>query len=121
MKPLAVGALAAAATALVGCTTHPDPHDAAMCMAVTAACPSTPPSYASEIEPIVQTHCAVCHFPGTSIAPTDLSTYDQVRRQGGTALSEIQSCLMPPPDAGQLSEADRTAFVEWLRCGAPNN
>lgn len=115
-----LGALALVLLVL-GCTTSPGTNDAAMCTPVTAGCPSTPPSYASDIAPLIGSRCVVCHFPGTTIAPSDLSTYDQVRRQGGTALGMVQSCLMPPPDAGVLGEAERTELVEWLRCGAPNN
>jgi hypothetical protein len=98
------------------------PHtQRASCTSVEAICPTTQPSYATDIAPIVQERCVTCHYAGTAIAPTDLSTYALVRRQGGTILSELQSCMMPPPDAGVLDGTDRTTFVEWLRCGAPNN
>lgn len=107
---------------LAGCAPNAGPSDAgAACVSIGAACPSPAPSYATDIAPLVEARCVGCHFPGTVTAPTDLSTYPQLRRQGGTTLGVIQSCMMPPPDAGVLSEAERTTFVEWLRCGAPNN
>jgi len=106
---------------LLGACTSTGVSDAATCTSIEQSCPTTPPSYATDIAPVVQARCVVCHFPGTTIAPTDLSSYAQLRRQGGTALGQIQSCNMPPPDAGPLSADERTTFVEWLRCGAPNN
>jgi cytochrome c5 len=108
------------ALVLVACTSA-DPNDAAVCMQIEQGCPTTPPSYAGDVAPIVQARCVGCHFPGTTIAPSDLSSYAQLRPRAGTALGQVQSCNMPPPDAGVLSVDERTTFVEWLRCGAPND
>ncbi len=106
---------------LLSACTSSGASDAAMCTQIEQGCPSTPPSYATDVAPIVEARCVGCHFPGTTIAPDDLSTYSALRPRAGTALGQLQSCIMPPPDAGALSEDERTTFVEWLRCGAPNN
>jgi hypothetical protein len=35
--------------------------------------------------------------------------------------SVVTTCMMPPPDAGQLSSAEKQTLLEWTACSAPNN
>jgi hypothetical protein len=83
------------------------------------ACPSPAPSYSADVAPLVQRRCAPCHFPGGTAAEHNLATYDRVFAQRGIVLNQIYTCRMPP-DAPLVGE-ERTLFLEWLECDAPNN
>jgi hypothetical protein len=88
------------------------------------ACPSPPPSFATDVQPIVDSHCVDCHSAGGQEANRPLVTYADVARQNGssgTILSQIVNCQMPPADAPQLDQAAHDTLVAWLVCGAPDN
>ncbi len=51
----------------------------------------------------------------------DYSTYAGVHANFGAMLSTLAACLMPPPDAGQPTLAEREALLAWLVCAAPDN
>jgi MYXO-CTERM domain-containing protein len=113
--PLAVAAL------LAGCDGPPAtgacPND------LPAACPSPPPSWSRDVQPIVAAHCAVCHSP-TGINPTrPFTTWQQVDGQRGDILSQVYACKMPPPDGGVAPPVgtERALLLGWLVCGAPDN
>ncbi len=92
------------------------PHD------LPPSCPSPPPSWANEVQAIVSQRCNACHGAGgIEQSKFDFSTYDGVHRTFGSLLSNVNSCLMPPPDAGALTTVERHALLGWLVCAAPNN
>jgi hypothetical protein len=98
---------------------------------VPSACPSPAPSYATDVLPVLQSSCLLCHSPtepdgGANpqyISPYNFSTYSLQFANKGTFLTEIEACLMPNLDAGAapIDEADRLTLMDWLICGAPNN
>jgi hypothetical protein len=51
----------------------------------------------------------------------DFSTYQGVHKNFGSILSNVYGCLMPPPDAGGLTDAQRRTLLGWLVCAAPDN
>jgi hypothetical protein len=87
-----------------------------------ASCPASAPSYASDVTPIIQARCFPCHANGgVEGSRHNFQTYAGVFNERGPILDEIYACIMPPPGAPTLSNAERLTFMTWLVCGAPNN
>jgi hypothetical protein len=82
-------------------------------------CPGTPPSYSTEVAPIIATRCTSCHGPGGVSANHDFTTYDGVLAERTTILSQVYGCLMPPAGATGVAASERTTLLTWLVCGAP--
>jgi hypothetical protein len=115
-----------ALTALLACSSEPPPANAdggASCPNdLPATCPTPPPSFATEVEPIFSQLCWGCHADGgVAVGIRDLSTYDGIASHQTTVLSKFYGCSMPPSDAGQPSPAQRAKMLAWLVCKAPNN
>ena len=85
------------------------------------ACPSTPPSYAKDVAPAIQSSCTPCHAPGGGASDRLLTDYADAFANRGSALNQIHACRMPPRGAPPLSDANRKILLDWLVCGAPNN
>ena len=98
-----------------------DDAGVASCTRKLPSCPSQAPSYATQIQPIIQSSCVTCHYSGNPSSRFDFSTYSAVNANRGPMLTQVYSCAMPPPDAGALSSDEREALMTWLVCGAPNN
>ena len=86
-------------------------------------CPSPPPSWQTQVRPIVDVWCAPCHFNGGSGTGKgfDFSTLEGFRHGLDIELTDLQGCTMPPADAAALSLADREMLLEWLVCSGPDN
>ncbi len=109
-----------------------DPSDVQSCPTLVLAetCPSSPPSWKTDVQPIVVKYCYGCHGPGGVEESTlNYSTYQGVVKNRVTIADQIRICPisvgngMPPPDAGQQpTSAEREALYTWaLTCSAPNN
>lgn len=88
------------------------------------ACPSPAPSYETEVLPIFEQRCYMCHSDAgivTSGSGIDLGSYDAVYKLRGDIISEVNACKMPLPTAPQPTIEQRTALLGWLKCEAPNN
>jgi hypothetical protein len=89
-------------------------------------CPSSPPSWKTAVQPIVNTYCATggCHVPGGS-SPYDYTNYAGVKANATRMITQLQRCLMPLADASPppkpLPDADRQTLMYWVTCGAPDN
>ena len=92
--------------------------------ALPSSCTTTP-SFARDVDPIVNRSCVPgCHQRGGTSSDRDLTTYGGVTRLETTIMTQVNACLMPPADAGPdaaVSLADRTTLLEWIVCGAPDN
>jgi hypothetical protein len=95
--------------------------DAPVCARADPSCPKAVPSYANDIAPIVLDACVPCHYPMSNLAHSSLATYPSVHLVYGSALGQVEACLMPPPGVPPLTDAERTALLGWLACGAPDN
>jgi hypothetical protein len=93
--------------------------EAGGCDRTLPTCPSTPPSWSTEVSVIVSANCVSCHYAGSTIARTPLQSYAEVFAARGTVLSQVYSCAMPQNHP--LTAHDRTALLTWLVCGAPND
>ena len=86
-----------------------------------AACPSTPPSYAHDIAPLVEEYCSQCHNPQGSAFDEPISTYADLYSRRVDALDQLYDCEMPMSPAPQPTIADRITLLTWFVCGAPDN
>jgi len=88
-------------------------------------------TYASDIAPLINQHCAECHRPGTA-APFTLTSYEKVAAKAGSIAEVVEEQRMPPwfahPGFGtfinqrSLTPAERDTIVRWARGGkAPGN
>jgi len=85
-------------------------------------------TYATEVAPLVQDRCAMCHHAGGS-APFSLTTYAETKRHAAQIAEVTRRRFMPPwkadpsdgPFVGQhpLSEAEIQLLRDWADAGAP--
>jgi hypothetical protein len=119
-----VASLASMAWSLgLACTSSDGGGGAASCPNdLPADCPTTPPSFQADVEPIFASKCWGCHADGgVAVNIRDLSSYDKIAAQRSLVLTQFYSCKMPPSDAGQPSADERAKMLAWLVCKAPNN
>jgi len=84
-------------------------------------CPSPPPHFAADANPVLQAHCVTCHSP-TGVEPTRLlDTYEHVFSLASTVILQLRRCVMPPASETPLTEPERQALLGWLACGAMND
>lgn len=102
-----------------------------ICLA-TLACgaPSSAaePTFARDLAPVINEHCAPCHRPGGS-APFSLLTYEALRPRAREVVDAVVRRQMPPwkpddPPGTFLGDRRLTAsqvdlFRQWLAAGAP--
>jgi hypothetical protein len=130
LRTLALALLAASGTlGVVGAcssgTTGGGPTDPG-CAGLSTTCPGTPPSWQSDVEPLIATYCLTCHSDG-GVAPAtfDYTSYAGVYKNRAEMLTQVYQCVMPlvdaSPPAAEPSEAERQTIVSWLVCGAPDN
>src|SRR4051812_10391563 len=89
--------VSAATVALIACSVAaPASPDSANANATTTdPTPATGPTFASDVEAIVQEKCQRCHHDG-GIAPFSLVTYDEVKGMGNLAKTKVEAREMPP-------------------------
>jgi hypothetical protein len=86
------------------------------------SCVMPPPSWATDVSPVVARTCSGCHGPSGIEASRPYGTWSEVDARKTDVLFQVYGCLMPLPDAGvTLSATDRAVLLHWLVCGAPNN
>ena len=93
-----------------------------------STCPTPPPSWKNEVEPLIGGYCWQCHGPGGQAQnQVDLSTYALVAANRTRCWQQIETCLMPnvdgsPPPLHYPTPAQRQTMVTWLDiCNAPDN
>ncbi|MQA89280.1 MAG: hypothetical protein GEU90_03450 [Gemmatimonas sp.] len=94
-----------------------------------------PPTFYSNVLPILQDNCQVCHQPaglnlGGMVAPMSLMTYEETRPWAGAMALAVEHRKMPPWHASRafegkfqgeryLDEAEIETIVAWAEAGAP--
>lgn len=77
--------------------------------------------FTAEIRPLISRHCEKCHSATLMEADIDLAAFDSfaaVRKHPEIWLKVnemLESGQMPPKDAPQPSDADRTALQKWVK------
>ncbi len=85
-------------------------------------------TYYDDVRPLMNEHCAGCHFPGEG-APIDLHTYEDVQATASLSLTYMESGEMPPwppdpqcrefQDQRVMPEADIETFRQWVDADTP--
>jgi hypothetical protein len=94
-----------------------------------------PPTFFSDVLPILAENCQACHrseglSAGGMLAPMALETYEQARPWAPLIADAVSTRRMPPWGAAEeyqgtflgeryLSEAERETLVRWAEMGAP--
>ncbi len=128
------GLLAGCSCLLVGlvaaCSSGSSPAQQPSCagVVVPSACPSPPPSWKNDVEPLVEKYCWQCHANGgIDQQMVDLSTYAGVKQNAVRILQQVHDCLMPnfgatPPPMAYPTIEERNTIIAWAGvCMAPNN
>lgn len=83
---------------------------------------STAKSYATDVNPIIQSYCAInsgCHASGSSQGPGALTTYSQVYNARTSIRTAVANGSMPQNSS--LSSTQKNAILCWIDSGAANN
>lgn len=114
-------AMAATSACYVSSTGTSSQGSSSGCGTVPSSCPSSNPSYASDVAPILFQYCVSCHGPGGSVAGKPLDSYAAVKKLSGNVEKLTANCSMPPASASQPTSADRDTVLAWVVCGAQDN
>jgi hypothetical protein len=94
----------------------------------TDTCPTPPPSWKTDVQPLFEAYCLQCHGNGgMAFAQVPLATYQDVFDNRTRSWQQVYQCLMPNMDASLPALAFPTAdqrqtMITWLDpCNAPNN
>jgi len=107
--------LLAAVFLMIGCSKASGSESA-----YTEDCSGAAKSFASDVNPIIQTYCTKnsgCHAAGSRDGV--LTSYQEIYYQRNTIYSEVKSGHMP--NDGSLTTAQRNAILCWISSGATNN
>jgi hypothetical protein len=92
--------------------------------------PSSTPTFAKDVAPILQRSCQVCHRPD-SMAPMSLLTYNDVRPWARSIKAKVANREMPPwyidktvgikkfKNDASLSDEEIGLIAKWADAGAP--
>ena len=85
-------------------------------------------TYASDIAPILNSHCVECHRPG-EVAPFSLIGYENAKKWAGMMAAITQTKQMPPwravegygefYDVNRLTKAEIDSIRAWSEAGSP--
>ncbi len=105
-------------TAISGCKITPP----------VAPAPSSPPTFAKDIVPVLQQHCVACHRPGGE-APFPLVTLADTQKHAAMIAEVVEQGRMPPwygsathdrfVNHRGLSAAERATVLAWVTAGSP--
>ena len=77
------------------CSNNAPPAANDDCPSVSQNCPSPPPSWMKDVQPLIQGYCVTCHQPGGTGATTNLTTYGYVSEHSTQVLVQVYTCRMP--------------------------
>jgi len=87
-------------------------------------CPSPPPSWKAEVQPIVDKWCGPCHLTGGSgIGKGGSYNYSTLGGFIGlvTIETDVHDCTMPLAGSPPLPTASWETLLQWPACCAPDN
>lgn len=87
-----------------------------------ADCATAAPSYSTQVYPVIEEYCQVCHLPGNGRSSKVFADYDQivVPHTATTMQTQIYQCKMPIGPR-RLTPENRQLLLKWFVCGTPNN
>jgi hypothetical protein len=109
--------------AFAGCSAASADPAAPSCPTMPTSCPSPPPSWKTDVDPLIEKYCFGCHGPGgVETSKENFTTYQGVATKHIDVAFQLGDCAMPLADAGQPTDAERATIFVWASfCGAPNN
>lgn len=87
-----------------------------------ADCNSTAKSFATDVNPIIQSFCATnsgCHASGSTNGPGALTTYQQILNNRSAIRTAVANGSMPQNST--LSNSQKSAIICWIDNGASDN
>lgn len=95
----------------------------AQCPQISGDCPTTTPSYTTDVAPILEAHCVGCHGPGGENSDVLLDSYAActVAKRRTTVPNLVTNCLMPPPPLPPLTADEITTLQCWFPLIHPPN
>ena len=121
---VALGAASLVVAAVAACSSS-SAGGGVSCPTLSTDCPSVPPDWTTDVQPLIATYCFQCHGEGgIEQSQFDYTTYAGVYKNRAEMLTQVYECAMPPYDASPPTAAfpsaqDRQTLVAWLACGAP--
>ncbi len=115
--------LLSAALAACGSSSNGGSGGSGSCGATAQTCPATPPSYKTDVAPIISKYCTSCHAAGGEESDIPLDTYSGVSGRLDDITRDVQSCDMPPTDETSTlpTDTERDTILAWIACGGSDN
>jgi uncharacterized membrane protein len=120
--------LAVACLAYVGCldtetVVNPNYHGEEVNMAAQPA--TAAPGFETQVRPILESHCALCHTGSSGMAGVDLSEHHTVLAQvlpgqpeGSKLYRVLVNKVMPPVGLPPVADSDIDLIRQWIAGGA---
>jgi uncharacterized membrane protein len=86
--------------------------------APTSCPPDGAPTWET-IQPVIVRRCVPCHNGQEADGPWPLLTYEEVVSWSDDVRTMVLECTMPPPGEGIITDEERHAILQWLRCDYP--
>lgn len=106
------------AGSIAGCS---ESEGGGSCNLSGTTCPTTAPSYATDVAPLMTKYCTGCHSASGSEPGKPLDTYSAVSALSSDVQREVEDCGMPPASDAQPTDAERQIILGWLACGGADN
>jgi len=112
----------ACAFGLIACGTEWEMAASSSCPAdEPSTCPSSVPSYAADVAPLIQHYCGSCHSATGVASDQPLSTYADLKTRALNVKTQVYQCRMPMAPVEPPTLEERVTLLAWFVCGAPNN
>jgi uncharacterized membrane protein len=111
-----LGVAAMVALLVVGCVAD---RLAARPSAPAAPCTGRPPTYVTDVRPVLEGRCFTCHAnDGPAAEEHDFTRVETLRAQRQQLVDDVTARAMPPKGRPQLTDAEAQTLLQWVACGA---
>ncbi len=77
----------------------------------------TPVSFATEVAPILELRCGICHSDGYSAPKHEFTDYETTRSLADSILARVTTAQMPPTPMPALTTDELDVLVSWYSTG----